>query len=109
MLGAFRVRCSHVIPTATSPAPRPPSPATPADLLRSRRYLALLAIAAALGVLVSVAAYWFLKAIAELNDWAFIDLPNWLGFDRPPLWWPVVPLGVAGLLVGLVVHSMPGR
>ena len=32
-----------------------------------------------------------------------------LGFDDPPPWWPVVTLGVAGLLVAAAVTRLPGR
>src|SRR3954452_6508707 len=78
-------------------------------MLRSRRYLVLLGLAAVLGVVVSFAAYWFLKAIAVLNDWFFTDLPENLGFDHAPRWWPIVPLVLAGAIVGIVVRYSPGR
>ena len=86
----------------------PARPANPADLLRNRRYLALLVLSAALGVVVSFAAYWFLKAIAEVNAWTFTDLPHGLSLDPVPTWWPIVPLGVAGLAVGFIVRAAPG-
>src|SRR5437763_923484 len=86
----------------------PARPANPADLLRNRRYLALLVLSAALGVVVSFAAYWFLKVIAEVNAWTFTDLPHGLSLDPVPTWWPIVPLGVAGLAVGFIVRAAPG-
>jgi H+/Cl- antiporter ClcA len=85
------------------------APLSPADALKSRKYLGLLVISAALGVPISAAAYGFLKLIEEVNEWAFTDLPGDLGFDAVPTWWPLMPLGVAGLLVGLIVRYLPGR
>jgi H+/Cl- antiporter ClcA len=32
-----------------------------------------------------------------------------LGYQKAPIWWPLVPLGVGGLVVGLVVRYLPGR
>jgi H+/Cl- antiporter ClcA len=78
-------------------------------MLRSPGYVRLLVLAAVLGVPVSAAAYGFLALVTELQDWVFTDLPKSLGFDTPPLWWPLPPLVLAGLLVGLVIRSLPGR
>jgi len=83
--------------------------ADPFAAVRSRRYLGLLVLAALLGVPVSLGAYWFLKLIALLQSWTYTDLPNGLGFDGAPTWWPVVPLAVAGVVVGLTVRYLPGR
>jgi H+/Cl- antiporter ClcA len=90
------------------PAP-PASPADPATLLRSRPYLRLLVIAAVLGVPISAVAYWFLVLTGGLGDWLYTDLPEALGLDPAPAWWPLPLLGLAGLLVGLVVRFVPGR
>jgi H+/Cl- antiporter ClcA len=87
----------------------PPAPADPLALLRSREYLRLLVIAAVLGVPISAVAYWFLVLTAGLGDWLYTDLPKALGLDPAPVWWPLPLLAVAGLLVGLVVHFVPGR
>jgi H+/Cl- antiporter ClcA len=81
----------------------------PFAALRSRSYLGLLLVAAALGVPIAGAAYWFLKLISDLDEWMYRDLPKGIGFDGEPTWWPVVPLVVAGLVVGLVVRHLPGR
>src|SRR3954467_7510506 len=95
--------------TATNgPAP-PAAPADPATLLRSSQYLRLLVIAAVLGVPISAVAYWFLVLTDGLGDWLYTDLPEALGFAHAPAWWPLPLLGVAGLLVGLVIHLVPGR
>jgi H+/Cl- antiporter ClcA len=83
--------------------------ADPFAALRTRRYLGLLVLAAVLGVPVSLGAYWFLKLIALLQTWTYTDLPNGLGFDGAPTWWPLVPLAAAGVLVGLTVRYVAGK
>jgi H+/Cl- antiporter ClcA len=97
----------------TSPAEAaPPRPAAAADamaVIRSRNFVRLLVLAAGLGLAVSVLAYWFLKLIAEVQDWTFTDLPKGLGFDSEPTWWPVAPLLIAGVLVGATIRYLPGR
>ncbi|HVD28488.1 MAG TPA: chloride channel protein [Mycobacteriales bacterium] len=66
-------------------------------------------LAAVLGVPISAAAYGFLKLVSVLQQWLFTDLPEQLGFDRPPWWWPGPLLMVAGLLVGATIRYLPGR
>jgi H+/Cl- antiporter ClcA len=83
--------------------------ADPRALLRSKSYLALLLLAAIVGVPVSAAAYFFLALVSKLQGWVFTDLPEGLGFDSEPLWWPLLPLLVAGVLVGLTIRYLPGR
>jgi H+/Cl- antiporter ClcA len=78
-------------------------------LLRSRSYLVLLVLAALLGVPVSAAAYGFLALVSKLQGWVFTSLPRGLGFHGEPLWWPVLPLALGGVLVGLTIRYLPGR
>ncbi len=68
------------------------TPPDPLALLRSKSYVALLILAAVVGVPVSAAAYFFLALVDELQGWIFTELPNGLGFDCEPLWWPLPPL-----------------
>jgi H+/Cl- antiporter ClcA len=84
-------------------------PADPLDVLRSRRYVGLLVLAAAAGVPISAAAYGFLALVGRLQTWLFTDLPRAIGLHNEPLWWPVPLLVVAGLLVGLTIRYLPGR
>jgi H+/Cl- antiporter ClcA len=81
----------------------------PAELLRSRRYVGLLLLAALIGVPVSGLAWGFLWLVNKLQTAIFTDLPGSLGFHGPPAWWPLPPLLVAGLLVGLTIRYLPGR
>jgi hypothetical protein len=94
--------------------PDPPSPTEsakpdPLALLRSRSHIALLIIAAIIGAPVSTAAYFFLALVGKLQGWIFTGLPDGLGFHAGPWWWPIPPLLIAGLLVGLTIRYLPGR
>ena len=85
------------------------APSDPVALLRSRSYLALLVLAAIIGVPISAAAYFFLALVAKLQGWVFTDLPKGVGFHAEPLWWPLLPLLLAGVLVGLTIRYLPGK
>jgi H+/Cl- antiporter ClcA len=85
------------------------TPPDPIALLRSRSYLALLVIAAIIGVPVSAAAYFFLALVGKLQVWIFTDLPKDVGFHSEPLWWPIPPLLLAGVLVSLTIRYLPGK
>jgi H+/Cl- antiporter ClcA len=77
--------------------------------MRTKKYLALLILAAVLGVVISFLVYWLLKLIADIQMWVFTDLPKDLGFHGTPPWWPLLPLAVAGAIVGAVIKYLPGR
>src|SRR3954451_12498092 len=83
--------------------------ADPLALLRTRAYVVLLVLCAVIGVPIAVGAYYFLWLIDHLQRWTYIDLPDGLGFDGAPTWWPFIPLVVAGVLVGLTIKHLPGR
>ena len=84
------------------------TPPDPVALLRSKSYLVLLVLAALVGVPVSAAAYFFLALVSKLQGWIFTSLPKDLGFHAEPLWWPILPLALAGVLVGLTLRYLPG-
>ena len=84
---------------------RPPDPLA---LLRSRSYIVLLVVAAIIGAPVSTAAYFFLALVSKMQGWIFTDLPKGVGFHAEPLWWPILPLLLAGILVGLTIRYLPG-
>jgi chloride channel protein, CIC family len=81
------------------------------SMLRTRRYLVLLVLAAVLGVPIAAVAYWYLYLVADLQKWLFQPdyLPKWLGFNGVPIWWPIPMVTVAGILVGLAIQYLPGR
>ena len=83
--------------------------ASPLAALRTRGYLVLLVLAALIGAPISAIAYGFLALVSKLQGWIFTDLPKGLGFHAEPLWWPLLPLAVAGVLVALTIKYLPGR
>jgi H+/Cl- antiporter ClcA len=91
----------------------PPGDVPPAaaveTLLRSRRFLGLLIIAGIIGAIISALAYGFLQLSDSLQHWLYRDLPHGVGFGGTPAWWPLVPLALAGLVVGVVVRFLPGN
>ena len=91
----------------------PPDPTSapgpdPIALLRSRAYVKLLVLAALIGIPVSAVAYGFLELVSELQTLLFDDLPDALGFDSAPVWWPLPLLALSGLLVALAIRHLPG-
>jgi H+/Cl- antiporter ClcA len=89
--------------------PTTTQPADPLALLRTRGYLALLVLAAILGAPIAAAAYGFLKLVDVIQQAVFTQLPSGLGFDGEPLWWPLLPLALAGVLVALAIRYLPGK
>ncbi|HEY6317736.1 MAG TPA: chloride channel protein [Acidimicrobiia bacterium] len=92
---------------AASPeeAPRPPDPT---EILKSRRYLALLVLGAVIGVPVATVAYFFLEGVSRVQTEIFSDLPRQLGYHAEPLWWPLPWLVLSGVLVALAIRYLPG-
>ncbi|MFD3726305.1 chloride channel protein [Streptomyces sp. NPDC058671] len=100
-------------PPKARPAPdRGPADSVEADrlreLLRTPAYRKVLVFSALIGIPISLAAFWFLVGLHELEHVLWADVPKSLGWDTPPAWWPVPLLSVAGVLVGLVVTRLPG-
>ncbi len=81
----------------------------PLELARSSAYVRLLVLAAIMGAPIAALAYFFLALVSHLQTWVFEDLPEGLGFTTPPVWWPILPLVVAGVLVALTIVYLPGR
>jgi len=94
--------------TDVAPTGGPAGTPDPVELLKSRSYLALLVMGAIVGAPIAVIAYFFLKAVSELQHYFFTTLPGDLGFDHEPLWWPLPLLVVGGLLVALTIRHLPG-
>lgn len=94
----------------TSPTTPSGSPALPdaVELLKDNRYLGLLAMGAVIGVPVAAVAYFFLKLVAEVQEYLFTTLPGDLGFQGTPSWWPIPLLGLSGVLVALAIKHLPG-
>jgi H+/Cl- antiporter ClcA len=71
--------------------------------------LGLLALAAVVGIVVSLASWGFLELVHRLQLWVFTDLPGDLGYHGGvPAWYYVVVLGLAGLGAALAIVRLPG-
>jgi H+/Cl- antiporter ClcA len=71
--------------------------------------VALLVLAAGVGILVSLAAWAFLELTHQIQVGLFTDLPEGLGYaDGPPSWYYVVVLALAGALVAAAIVRLPG-
>src|SRR4051812_44325566 len=77
-------------------------------LLRSRNYLVLVVLGAAVGLVVAAVAYFFLKAVGETQHYIFTTLPTEAGYGAEPVWWPAPWLVLSGLLVALTIRYLPG-
>lgn len=104
------------MPASDSHAPAehsPPAELTPeqaAATMASRRFVVLLVISAAVGVLVSFATWAFLELVHQITQELYTHLPHALGYPHgPPVWWPLPVLGVAGVIVALAITRLPGN
>jgi H+/Cl- antiporter ClcA len=85
-----------------------PAPVDALAVMRSRAYVRLLVLAVLIAVPIAAGAYWFLKFTDLLQHWTFTSIPSAVGFSSTPIWWPLLPLLVAGICVGLVIRYLPG-
>ena len=81
----------------------------PVAVIRSKRYIGALALAAILGIPISAVAYGFLALVAAMQRFLFSDLPNQLLGGPAPPWWPLPWLVLCGLLVALTIRYLPGN
>src|SRR3954447_13414859 len=68
----------------------------------------MLVLAAIVGLPISAIAYGFLAVVDQLQTWLFTDLPESLGYDAAPTWWPLPLLALSGLRVTLPLRRLPG-
>ncbi len=95
-------------PSPPAAAPTPEGLPDPAELLQSKSYVALLVIGAIIGAPIAAFAFFFLKVVAESQEYLFRTLPGDLGFHGAPAWWPVPLLVLSGLLVAAAIKYLPG-
>ncbi len=81
----------------------------PVAILRSRGFLALLALAAIVGVIAALVAWGFLELVFYTQKWLFTDLPEALGFAAVPRWWSLPVLAIAGTVAAAAIVRLPGR
>jgi H+/Cl- antiporter ClcA len=76
--------------------------------VRTAKYVVLLGLAAIVGVVISMAAYWFLYVVDWSQRELFTSLPHHLGFDTAPTWWPAPLLVVGGVITAVSISFLPG-
>lgn len=94
---------------ADGSVPAGSSATDPSAILRSRGFVVLLLFAAMLGIVVSLLGWAFLELVHAIQVWVFTDLPDGLGFDSMPSWWPVPVCTVAAVPVAFAIARLPGR
>jgi H+/Cl- antiporter ClcA len=90
-----------------TPAPADASP-DPLAILRSKNFIAVLVLAALVGVIVSLVSWGFLEIVHYTQRWLFTDLPDGFGWDSIPSWWYLLVLAIAGLPVAFAIVRLPG-
>jgi H+/Cl- antiporter ClcA len=100
---------SSADPTSAGSSPADDPAADPTAAIRTKRYLGLLVLAALLGVPLAAGAWGFLQCVDQIQKAAYTRLPTALGFHGQPLWWPLVPMAVAGVLVAATIRYLPGN
>jgi H+/Cl- antiporter ClcA len=84
--------------------------ATAPPEMRGRAFVAVLILAAVIGVIASLAAWCFLELIFYIQRWVFTDIPRDLGYAHgTPLWWYVPVLAIAGVAAALAIVRLPGN
>jgi H+/Cl- antiporter ClcA len=103
------VRFQYCPRVTTEPPESADDRRTVGTALHSPGYLKLLLLAGLIGVPLSLVAFGFLAAVHELEHLVWHTLPSEAGYDHAPAWWPILALGLAGVLVGLTVQHLPGH
>lgn len=80
------------------------------ELIASKSFVGLLILAGIVGFVVSIAAWLFLEGTYQLQQLLLTDLPDSLGIDGDlPLWYLVVVLALAGVIVAFAIARLPGK
>ena len=83
---------------------------SPESIMRGRSFVAVLALAAIVGVIASLAAWCFLELLFYVKQWVYTDIPKDVGYDHgAPLWWYVPVLVFAGLVTAFAIARLPGH
>lgn len=91
-------------------ADAPPSADQVRSLVASRRFLVLLALAAIVGVAVSLATWCFLELVYQIQQGVYVHLPSDLGYHHgAPEWWSLPFLAIAGVIAALAITRLPGE
>ncbi|MGX1128508.1 hypothetical protein RKD49_000698 [Streptomyces glaucescens] len=71
-------------------------------------YARLLLLSVLLGIPIAVACFFFVGLQHRLEHWVWESLPDAVGYDSAPWWWPLPALLLAGLILAPIVTRMPG-
>src|SRR4051794_10708135 len=77
-------------------------------MMASRRFVVVLVLVSVVGVVAALAAWCFLELTHQLQVGVFETLPEQLGYDDAPLWWPLPVAALAGLSGAVAVARVPG-
>ena len=78
--------------------------------LPPKQFLALLGLAAVVGLVVSLACLVLPEGVHQIQHGVYTSLPRDLGYDHgAPLWWSLPVCGVAGLITAFAIVRLPGR
>jgi H+/Cl- antiporter ClcA len=78
--------------------------------IASRQFIVLLVAVAAIGVVVSLAAWCFLEAVHQVQQELYTHLPHAVGYEHgPPKWWSLPILAIGALIVALAIRFLPGN
>ncbi len=76
--------------------------------MASRKFVVLLVLVSIVGVVTALAAWCFLELSHQIEVGVFEKLPEQLGFDGTPAWWPMPVAAIGGLIVAFAVVRLPG-
>ena len=68
----------------------------------------LLVLVSIVGVVTALAAWCFLELSHQIEVGVFEKLPEQLGYDSTPAWWPLPVTAIGGLIVAFAVVRLPG-
>jgi H+/Cl- antiporter ClcA len=83
-------------------------PFDPTATIRTREYGRLLLLAGVIGLVAALGAWSFLTVVPWIQTSVLDDLPVAIGFAKPPSWWPIPVLAIAGLITAFAIVRLPG-
>lgn len=79
------------------------------SVMHSAEYRKLLVLSAVVGLVASLVAWSLLTLVPLIQDAVFETLPDALGYDSPPGWWPLPVLLLAGVVTAVAITRLPGH
>jgi H+/Cl- antiporter ClcA len=79
------------------------------SVVHSAEYRRILVLSVVIGLMASVVAWSLLTVVPIIQDAVFVALPDALGYDSTPWWWPLPVLLAAGLVTAVAITRLPGQ